>query len=204
MRFFTFLLLILVSCSLSAQTPGLIYLPPGGMGVTPLNPNGNGWSSIPANGYVANDILENEIPYQALPVPYAEPTSDLVRGADCRFTDIVRIDDYDSGVYMDADGANLLFRLRTGNTVPGSKGYTILIDTDMKFGCCGPNADPNYIPKTTGINGNAGFELEVILETNFQVAIYNVNGRDGFRWSTSFDAVLSLCYPPPTFSGIDQ
>ena len=161
-----------------AQTPGIIYVPPGGMGVTPLNPNGDGWSSTITTGFTLNDITESDIPFQPLPVPYAEPTSDLVRGADCKFSDIVRIDSFDSGVYMYSDGTNLLFRFRQGSTTPGSKGYSILIDSDMLFGCCGPNADPNYIPKTTGTNGNPGFEIEIVLETNFQVAMYNVDGID--------------------------
>jgi hypothetical protein len=34
------------------------------------------------------------------------------------------------------------------------------------------------VPKTTGINGNPGFEVEIVLETNFQVAMYNVDGID--------------------------
>ena len=164
----------------TAQTPGLIYYPPGGMGAFPLNPDGNAWSSISTTGYRVEDLSESEIPFKPLPVPYAEPTSDLARGADCRFSDIVRIDSFDSGVYMHSDGTNLMFRFRQGGTIPGSKGYSILIDTDLKIGGTGPNADPNFIPKTTGANGNPGFEIEIVLETNFQVAIYNVDGRDGF------------------------
>ena len=171
-------ILFFVAFGLQAQSPGLIYHPPGGLGVTPLNPNGDGWSSVSTTGYVTNDISESEIPFYPLPVPYAEPTSDLVRGADCRFSDIVRIDAFDSGVYMYSDGTNLMYRFRQGGTVPGSKGYSILIDADMKFGGSGPNADPNYIPKTTGINGNPGFEFEIVLETNFQVAVYNIDGTD--------------------------
>ena len=178
MKSILLLLALLCNLSLYSQSPGLIILPPGGMGVTPLNPNGDGFSSVLPTGYLINDITESEIVYQPLPVPYAEPTSDLARGADCNFSDIVRIDSFDSGVYMFSDATNLLFRFRQGNTVPGSKGYSILIDTDMKFGCCGPDADPNYIPKTTGINGNPGFEIEIVLETNFQVAMYNVDGID--------------------------
>ena len=169
---------LLISTLSLSQTPGLIYLPPGGMGVTPLNPDGNGLSSIATSGFDTNDVVESEIPYVPIPVPFAEPTSDLARGADCSFSDIVRLDVYDSGVYMYSDGTNLLFRFRQGKTIPGAKGYSILIDSDMKFGCCGPNADPNYLPKTTGTNGNPGFEIEIVLETNFQVAVYDVDGTD--------------------------
>lgn len=187
------LFFILLSVSSFAQTPGLIYVPPGGMGATPLNPNGDAWSSVSTSGYVANDIAESDIVYQPLPVPYAEPIEDLARGADCSFSDIVRLDTFDSGVYMYSDATNLLFRFRQGSTVPGSKGYSILIDTDMRFGCCGANADPNYIPKTTGINGNPGFEIEIVLETNFQVAVYDVDGVD-------FTTVPSISYPYGTHS----
>lgn len=175
--------------------PGLIYEAPGGVGVTPLNPNGDAWSSVSTTGYATDDIAESEIAFTPLPVPYAEPTSDLVRGADCRFSDIVRIDEYDSGVYMATDGTNLMFRFRQGNTVPGSKGYSILIDSDGLFGNSGTSPDPNYIPKTTGINGNPGFEIEIVLETNFQVAIYDVDGRDGF---TGGAPVLLQSYPVGT------
>ena len=181
MRLILLFFLLFNTCWLLGQTPGLIYYPSGGgIGTTVLNPNGDAWSSIGTTGYISDDILENEIPFQPLPVPYAEPTSDLARGADCRFSDIVRIDEYDSGVYMYSDGTNLMFRFRQGNTIPGSKGYSILIDSDGRFGNNGPNADPNYIPKTTGVDGNPGFEIEIVLETNFQVAIYDVDGRDGF------------------------
>lgn len=60
--------------------------------------------------------------------------------------------------------------------VSGSKGYSILMDTDGKFGATGANADPNYLASTTGVNGNPGFEIAIVLETNFIIAIYNVDG----------------------------
>lgn len=58
----------------------------------------------------------------------------------------------------------------------GSKGYSVLLDTDGKFGATGANADPNFQAATTGTNGNPGFEIEIVLETNFRIAIYNVDG----------------------------
>jgi hypothetical protein len=66
--------------------------------------------------------------------------------------------------------------MRMGSVMPGSKGYSVLLDTDGKFGATGSNADPNYLPATTGTNGNPGFEIEIVLETNFRIAIYNVDG----------------------------
>jgi hypothetical protein len=173
-----FLLISTLASTLSAQTPGFIFQPMGGGGVTPLNPNGDSWSSLSTSGYVINDLPESDIIYTPLPAPYQEPTSDLRRGADCFFSDIVRIDAYDSGVYMATDGPNLMFRFRLGGNIPGAKGYSILIDTDGRFGGTGPTADPNFIAQTTGVNGNPGFEIEIVLETNFQVAIYNVDGTD--------------------------
>ncbi|MDP3645378.1 MAG: hypothetical protein Q8S54_19610, partial [Bacteroidota bacterium] len=55
-------------------------------------------------------------------------------------------------------------------TAPNSKSYSILIDTDGKFGSSGPNADPDFRA------GNPGFEIELVLATNFGVYIYDVNG----------------------------
>ena len=63
-----------------------------------------------------------------------------------------------------------MFRFRLGGTANNSKGYSILIDTDQKFGATGPEADPNYVP------GNPGFEIEVVLRTNFGVGLYDVDG----------------------------
>ncbi|MFT5861129.1 MAG: hypothetical protein ACI865_003248, partial [Flavobacteriaceae bacterium] len=171
-------LIVFQSSLLLAQSPGLIYYPAGGNGVTPLNPNGDAWSSTAFSGYSSNDLLESEILYQPLPVPYKEEASDITVTTNCGFSDIVGSSFSESGVYMYSDGTNLLFRFRQGGTVNTSKGYSILIDTDMKFGCCGANADPNYVANTTVANGNPGFEIEIVLETNFQVAMYNVDGID--------------------------
>jgi len=66
--------------------------------------------------------------------------------------------------------------MRLGDIVSGSKGYSVLIDADGKMGASGAYADPNYQAATTGSNGNPGFEYEVVLETNFRVAVYNVDG----------------------------
>jgi hypothetical protein len=85
----------------------------------------------------------------------------------------------------------LCFRLRLGSVIPGAKGYSILIDADGKFGSTGPNADPNYLPATTGTNGNPGFELEVDLFTQSSgqtgIALYNVDGTSSpvLVWSAN-------------------
>ncbi|MEQ9383817.1 MAG: Ig-like domain-containing protein [Imperialibacter sp.] len=153
------------------QTKGLIYKPASGGGAAVLDPNGDGYTSSSASGFVSNDETESEISYVALPsVGASEPDSDLGPGPSCGFTDLVKSDDNNTiYTYLDA-GNNLMFRFRLGGTASNSKGYSILIDTDQKFGATGPNADPNYVV------GNPGFEIEVVLRTNFGVGLYNVDG----------------------------
>lgn len=177
--------ILFISVTMHAQSPGIIVRPAGGIGATPLNPDGNGFSSASTNGFVNNDIGESEIQYKIVPPPFLEPVADLLRGPSTLFSDLVRQVD-GSGFYVYNDGTNLLFRLRLGNVVAGSKGYSILIDTDAKFGNSGISADPNYQEATTGVNGNPGFELEVVLETNFRVAVYNVDGTSNPTFVSSY------------------
>ena len=175
MNKFLILLLLLVSFKLSAQQPGKIIVPSSGFTSTPLNPNGDGYTSKTSAGFINNDIAESEIPYKAVTVLVPETTGDLARGPSGSFSDIVGSVD-GCGLYVFNDGTNILFRMRIGGYISGSKGYCVLIDTDQKFGNTGADADPNYIAGTTGVSGNPGFELEVTLETNFRVAVYNVDG----------------------------
>ncbi|MFY0604944.1 MAG: hypothetical protein JXQ93_13475, partial [Flavobacteriaceae bacterium] len=169
--------------SANAQTAGLIFEGP--TGSNPMNPNGDAYVSKPPSetppqftnvGFPANinitdifDILYSEIPYVPIPKAVAEPDSDLGPGPDCGFTDMVTDADGESTYYYN-DGTNMLFRFRLGDTAPNSKGYSVLIDTDQKFGLSGPNRDPNAVV------GNLGFEVEIVLRTNFQVDAYNIDG----------------------------
>ena len=168
-----------------AQSPGIIVRPAAGIGVTPLNPNGDGFSSITNSGFTTSDITQSEIPFKIVPPVFLEPTSDLLRGPAGLYSDLVR-QVVGSGFYIYNDGTNLLFRVRVGSIVSGSKGYSVLIDTDGKMGNTGASADPNYQAATTGINGNPGFEREVVLETNFRVAVYNVDGLSNAVKTDSF------------------
>jgi hypothetical protein len=161
------LYLIFFSESSIAQTPGIIVRPAGGAGITVLDPNGDGFTSATASGFISNDLTESELAYKAISPVIAEPTSDLLRGPGDKFSDIVT-SGTDKGMYVYGDGTNLLFRLRLGGIVSGSKGYSILIDTDGKIGASGPYADPNFVPRTMGMSGNPGFEIEVVLETNYE------------------------------------
>ncbi|HZF64022.1 MAG TPA: hypothetical protein VEZ55_06055, partial [Chitinophagaceae bacterium] len=162
--------------NVQAQSPGLIVRPAMGGTITVLNPNGNAYSSADVTGFTTDDIAQSEIAYKIVPPAITEPTGDLATGPSGGFTDIVKTVD-NSGFYVYSDGVNILFRLRIGGIISGSKGYSVLIDTDGKMGNSGPNADPNYIAPTNTSNGNPGFEYEVVLQTNFQVAVYNVDGN---------------------------
>ncbi|HYC84232.1 MAG TPA: hypothetical protein VEB86_03380, partial [Chryseosolibacter sp.] len=164
------MILLAISIVAHSQTPGLIFKS-AGSGASVLDPDNNGYTSTSASGFVSNDQAESEIPYKALVVPDFEPVADPGPGPDCGFTDIV-----DSGaedpvfMYYDATGQNLLFRFRLGNSADNSKGYSLLVDADQKFGFSGANADPD------AVSGNAGFEFEIVLRTNFGVDLYDVGG----------------------------
>jgi hypothetical protein len=187
---------VLLFCSIlslfvAAQTPGLIVRPTTAPYSTVLDPNGDGFTSPTNAGFITTDVGVgfSEIPYKIIPPFKVEPTSDLMRGPSDLFSDLVRLNADESGFYVFSTGGatpNLLFRMRAGNIISGSKGYSVLIDADGKFGATGPYADPNYQAATTGSNGNPGFEYEVVLETNFRVAVYNVDGGSSPVLLTSY------------------
>lgn len=160
----------------NAQTKGLIYkraVPISPATTSPLDPDGNGYSSVGTEGFTSGDITstQTEIVYRSIPQLSVEPTADLGPGPDCSFTDMVDLstDQRAVGMFVDAD-SNFMFRFRLGGSAPNSKGYSILIDTDNKFGFTGTNADPD------ATSGNPGFEIEIMLATNFGVRLYDVNG----------------------------
>jgi len=153
----------------NAQTPGMIFEPATGASATVLDPNGDGYVSQSTTGFVTDDQLESEIPFTSLVFPGSEPTSDLNNAPNCGFTDFADQGDRDPAQKYLSPAGNWLFRLRMGGTAPNAKSYSVLIDTDGKFGNTGANADPNYT-----IN-NPGFEIEIVLATKFGVYVYDVN-----------------------------
>ncbi|WP_374172412.1 gliding motility-associated C-terminal domain-containing protein [Flavobacterium tructae] len=195
-------LFVLLSFSkVTAQTPGMIYNPATGAGTTVLDPNGDGFTSATANGFTTDDQLQSEIPYKSLVFPMIEPNSDLSAGPNCSFTDFVDQGDQDPvQSYLDGNG-NWLFRMRMGSSSPNSKSYSILIDTDGKFGGVGPNADPQYS------NSNPGFEIEIVLATNFGVFVYDVNNNNctpviSYAGTTNYQKSIALttsCSNPDYF-----
>ncbi len=176
-----------------AQKAGFINRAATNAGAAVLDPNGDGYVSSGIAGFTTNDdVSTSEIIYNPIKAYSTEPTSDLRRGPNHSFSDFVP-DASGNGVYFKFSAANnILFRMRLGKVIPGSKGYSILMDTDGKFGASGPNADPNFQPTTTGTNGNPGFEIEIVLETNFRIAIYNIDGTSSPALITSYTNWLDM------------
>ena len=174
--FFALVLLLSVSEASIGQTPGMIIKPALSPGNTVLDPDGDGYVSQKTNGVQLgftippnNDVVQSEIPYVAIIRP--DPLNDILRGPVGAFIEIVGVDAAGNNAILTyQDGTNLFYRFRLGGFAPNSKSYSLMIDTDGKFGFTGPNADPN------AVTGNPGFEVEIVLETNFNVKAYNVNG----------------------------
>ncbi|WP_347158156.1 beta strand repeat-containing protein [Pontibacter chitinilyticus] len=165
-----------------AQTPGFIYKAATGGGEKVLDPNGDGYVSTSKTGFTStNDIgaSVSEIPYRPLPVLETEPLGDLNTGNTGGHTDLAP----PSPIQTYFDGTNVMFRLRLGGSSTASKGYSVLIDTDGKFGDLVAGGNPTTTP-------NPGFEFEVILESNFDVAVYDHRNQPsgGSKiWSRSVD-----------------
>jgi len=163
-------LIILSNQKIIAQTPGVIYKK-----TVPLNNildiNGDGYVSQDTLGFISNDLSESEINYVPIPVLESEPDSDPISGPNCSYNDIVESGSKDP-VMIYFDGTNLLFRFRLSGTAANAKGYSILVDSDEKFGFYGNEADPD------AVIGNPGFEFEIVLETEKGVGLYDVNGKN--------------------------
>lgn len=159
-----------------SQTPGMIIKPAMAPGNSVLDPDLDGYVSAKTDGVQLgftippdNDVLQSEIPY--VPIIKPDPTADLLRGPVGGFIEIVGVDAAgNNAIMIYSDGSCILFRFRLGGYAPNTKSYSLLLDTDQKFGFTGINADPNAVV------GNAGFEAEIVLSTNFSVDVYNVNG----------------------------
>jgi hypothetical protein len=168
----------LISNQLTAQNlPGYINRTATSVaGRAVLDPNGDGFSSATTAGFgLPSDQATSEIIYSGIRSYSIEPGGDISSGPAGGFSDFVQ-DGSNIGFYQYFNATNWLFRFRLGSIVAGGKGYSVLIDTDSKFGASGAAADPNYVPSTSNTNGNPGFEIEIVLETNSRIAIYNLDG----------------------------
>ncbi|GAB3858361.1 hypothetical protein GCM10028822_33210 [Hymenobacter terrigena] len=176
-------------------TPGLIFKPAtaGTPGSAVLDPDNDGYVSSSGKGFTVADGdvgNESEIPYRYLPQAVTnEPNADLRVGPSNKFTDFADVPGGGGsvGFFVDAKG-NYMFRFRLGGAAPNSKGYSIAIDTDNKFGFSGPEADPNAVA------GNPGFEMEILLASNFGVRLYNLDGTASPTGPGPDNSLLELPY----------
>lgn len=172
---------------LDAQTtPGRLFRT--AVNATQLDPNGDGWISATPDGFSAlPDILDESQEFETEWEPLwhfeMEPNSDLQTGSDCGPTEIVdnpnQMERAGYWKVIDPDGTPatedelLLFRIRI-NSDPNNAayGYSFLLDTDLKFGTTGLDADPN------AMSGNPGFEFEILFASGNAGGVY-VNKVDG-------------------------
>jgi uncharacterized repeat protein (TIGR01451 family) len=185
--------------ALQSQTPGLIVYPATGASKLVLDPNGDGYISMTTAGFLGNDVLNSEIPYHRLIPAGNEPDSDVQNGPNCGFTDFVEsaagsVDP----AFHHSNGTHWFFRFRMADIKPNSKSYSILIDTDLLFG----SADVG-----TYSASNPGFEIEIVLATNFGVFIYDLDAPCGSNLVKSYPlsriqkaiAATTICNKPNYF-----
>lgn len=68
-------------CDLTySQTTGMILEPATGTSASILDPNGDGYVSATTAGFMGNDQLNNELPWQTLIPAGSEPNSDVQNG----------------------------------------------------------------------------------------------------------------------------
>lgn len=193
-----FALLLATGLSGMGQTPGLIIKPITGGGANVLDPNGDGYASMTASGYVSNDysLTETELPFVALVRP--DPVGDPIIGPTGSFNEIVGVEGSgENAIFTCIDGSNnFLVRFRLDGYAPNSKTYALFIDTDGKFGFTGPNADED------ATTDNPGFELEISLHTNFTVSVYNIDNKGSLLLgSYSYDTNCQKSIAMTTNSG---
>ncbi|WP_439882296.1 T9SS type A sorting domain-containing protein [Pontibacter sp. MBLB2868] len=158
---FTVLFFLCLSQAL-AQTPGLITKPANNGGQAILDPNGDGYVSKTASGFLTREdegAAYSEIPYRYFPAMSNEVLGDLNTGTIGGHTDYAPSEssiNTGSPAATYFDGKNFMYRMRMGGQSSASKGYSVLIDTDGQF----PGGAPN-----------PGFEYEVVLASNFGVQI---------------------------------
>lgn len=190
--------------------PGQIFQPATTSGKKIMNPSLDGWVTKfpdfvpPQSGGTSSTCgfntnfptaatynCINQFEFQMFGIPEigsGDVLNDNI-GSSCGITDLIpdnkgysvyairKADPTNSSLY------NLIFRFRLGAFNSSVEAYSILIDTDQKFGHVGDagvnpsSADPNW---TTG---NPGFELEITLINNSNgnsggVFVYDIDGID--------------------------
>ncbi|MCW3807861.1 hypothetical protein, partial [Plebeiibacterium marinum] len=176
----------ILSFTVSGQTRGLIFEPSTGTksnGTTlVLDPDGNGYVDQASDGIgftsavygtdesnPGNDVPEFEIPMLPFPtIGGGEALRDIRSGPDEGFTDFSINNNGTASYYYLDDEDNFIFRFRLADFRPNAKGYTVLIDTDQKFG---EGDDPDYN------STNPGFEIAIMLRSKHEVSIIDIDGE---------------------------
>jgi hypothetical protein len=161
-RFLIACLLMFLSMTGNAQTPGLIYKQAGNtLGRLVLDPNGDGFISTTSAGFSGgNDVgAASELPMIGLPSVESEPNGDLANGPTGGMTDLVSPSLTHSCYTLVRDVAGtryLIFRFRVGKASSAAKGYSVMLDTDNTF---------------SGTGDNPGYEKEMLLNTGSNGAV---------------------------------
>ncbi|GAB3196854.1 hypothetical protein ABID22_003495 [Pontibacter aydingkolensis] len=189
-----------------AQTPGLIFKPAANGGNKILDPNGDGYVSKTSTGFTGtNDERStySEVPYHPFPAMASEVVGDLVTGTGGGHTDLVPSQSAGatgSPIAAYFDGKNLMFRIRLGKQSTASKGYSVMIDSDNRFGNLISASSPSNTP-------NPGFEFEVVLASNFDVSLYDHRNRPngGSKiWTGSIDQYFQKSIAASKATGDDD
>ncbi len=162
----TLIICLLFSLSSVAQTKGFIYQ----TGSVILDPNSDGYTSETTSGFAGDghDVDEFEITMFPLPtLGTGEALGDISSGPNCGFTDLA-VDTNGNATYFAFDSSNLIIRFRLGGYAPNAKGYSVLIDTDGKFGS----------QDTNSTDENPGFEVAIVLRSKSDVFIADIDGAD--------------------------
>jgi len=170
-RAWNIVLILLFPVTLLSQISGYITEPVTGIGITILDPNNDNYTSADNTGFLSNDENESEIAFVPIPILDPETSSDVNVLDECGSTDFAGSENgYSFYSYYDATNEAILFRLRLNDNAPTTTSYSILVDTDELFGFEGNNADNN------AVSGNPGFELEISLQTNNGLQLYDIDG----------------------------
>ena len=202
MRLYLSLLAVFLCGLAHAQQKGSITDP--AVLPNPMDPNSDGWITSTATAFTGPlDETEFELPFIPIPAYQTEPVPDnQVPSSSCTMYELVG--DPTNGAesiyyyYQDPNGIpnsgdeRIFFRFRVAR-ISGSAGFSILIDTDEKFGFTGPAPDPNAVA------GNPGFELEISASTSSGslVRVYNADGVSNpsvVNSSYSVDTNLQVAY----------
>lgn len=181
MRIYFVIVLLSIVALGYGQVPGSIFVSATPT-ANPLNPDGDGFITRSGTAFSGPfDEEEFEIPFIRISEFQVEPVADLKSGGKCSAFDIMsspELEANSSGYYYyhDPDAITdngdelLIFRLRVGQNPLGTHTYSVLIDTDNKFGLSGNNPDPD------AISGNLGFERMISFVTGgSQQGIYTFN-----------------------------